>query len=119
MNDRLLVLLLVTLYGAGKALDHALRDRSWARVPLISGLPLSDLYHACSGSTWLLALWACDVGWGAPWEAGWRWWLAMLGLQAVIWPASKLLKYDDPTWQDVLAECWWVQIAVTLYRRLT
>lgn len=40
-----LVLVLVILHEAGKALTHSARDARWARRPLLPGLAITDLYH--------------------------------------------------------------------------
>lgn len=111
LSSPALVLALIVLHEAGKALTHSARDAKWARRPLLPGLAITDFYHACSGVQWLLVLWACWTGFGQDW----RWWAAAAVAWALIWPASKAAKGLGTT--AALGELWYVQIWRWLWRR--
>ena len=114
MTEPAIVFLIVVLHELGKAGTHAVRDRPWARRPLVADLALSDLYHVLSGLQWLAVLTLCASSYGTRWA----WWLATIAAWAVLWPASKLLKYDHVTWRTVWAEAWYAQVYHALRRRL-
>jgi|GEM_PF-4777957 len=117
LTHQLVPLMFVLLHEAGKSGTHALRDRQWARRPLIPGLPISDVYHVCSGAQWLIVIWAGLCAWGDPLGPCWRYWAASVVACGVIWPASKALKYPGltfSTWIRIaFLETWYVQIART------
>lgn len=120
MTDAQWVFVLATLYNVGKAGAHATRGigmptsetMSWARTPMIDGLPLSDLYHAFSGVQWLLVLAVCNRVWGHDW----MWWVPAAIVWGTIWPASKLLK--GLSIRRAIMEAWYVQIVVCLKRKV-
>ena len=111
--DPWVVLLMATLYNVGKAGAHATRDRKWARRPLISGLPISDAYHAFSGLEWAAVVPYCWVAWAA----SWMWALAAV-IWGAVWPLSKRLKYPTMSWPDIMREAWYVQAATLIWRYL-
>ena len=113
-------LVLVLLHEAGKAGTHALRDRQWARQPLVPDLPISDVYHLCSGVQWLCVGWICLCAWGVPWGPCWSYWLAAVVGSGIIWPASKALKYPGLTFRGWLRkaflETWYMQLILWPWR---
>ena len=107
-------LVLALLHLVGKGLTHQMQDREWARTPLIEGLPISDLYHACSGCMWPVIGWMAWQIWGADW----RWWIVGLVLGGLLWPLTKWEKAQTIGWRAVLAEAWWLQIGSAVINRL-
>lgn len=102
---------LALCYSLGKGLEHQLKDREWARRPLIEGLEISDAYHIASGISWPIVLFACYREWGTDW----RWWVASLILWGLIWPLTKWEKAKAIGWRAVLAEAWYMQIERKLW----
>jgi len=113
------VFLLALLYNIGKAGAHATRgigqvqeeSMSWARTPLIEGLPISELYHGLSGVQWLLVLYACSDAWGT----SIAWWAPSLACWGTIWPLSKLLK--GLTLRQAIFETFYMQFIMFVWRR--
>jgi len=96
--------LILALHEVGKSLSHSLRHEEWARQPLIAGLPISDVYHACSGVQWLAVLYAGLCAWGLSWE----WWAACAAVWGTIWPLSKIPK--GLTLKEAINETWYMQL---------
>lgn len=111
MSEAATLFVLALLYNVGKSGAHATRYQSWARKPLIEGLPLSDLYHAFSGIQWLLVLAACLHTWGLDLT----WWVPAVLAWGTVWPLSKTLK--GLTLRQAMHEAWYVQISKSLWRR--
>ena len=120
MTDAQWVFVLAFLYNVGKAGAHATRgigmstseSMSWARTPLVDGLPISDLYHAFSGIQWLLVVAVCIRAWGHdP-----IWWVPAIAAWGTVWPLSKRLK--GLSMRDAMLEAWYIQIVVCIKRKV-
>lgn len=114
MTDAATFLALALLHLVAKGLTHQLKDRDWARTPLIEGLPISDWYHVCSGLMWPVFAWMAWRVWGPAWS----WYALGLVLGGLLWPLTKWEKAPAIGWRGILAEAWYVQIPVAAYSRL-
>ena len=120
MSEALLAFILGTLYNVGKAGAHATRgighqadpQMSWARTPLIEGLPISDLYHAFSGTQWLFVGYYVSAAYGCDW----MWYALSAVVWGTVWPLSKRLK--GLSFREGIMESWYVQIYTCIATRV-